>query len=535
MPRGNIERAPRVFYLRARGPRPTACVPGPGVAMAEAHASSESFWVATAPDAAFAALSGDVSVDVAIVGGGMVGLTAAALLKREGRRVAVIEARRVGRQATGRSTAKLTSQHATIYAQLLRTHGRDGARSYAEANQAAIECVAGLVNDLGIDCDFERRSAYVFTRSDDKLKLLESETEAARGLGLPAELLRDVSLPFPVRCAMRFTGQAQLHPCKYLVGLARFVDGDGSHVFESTRAQDAESGAPMRVRMEHGTVTARDVIVATHLPVTGHGMYFAKAYPHSQPILAAPIDPAVAPDGMFISVDTPTLSVLRTHHEGRTYLIAAGGHTKPGHADELLQSLADLERSVRADFDVGQVSHRWTNHDYLPMDRVPFVGRPSSGDPHLFVATGFHGWGLSNGTAAAMILAEAIAGRPSPWAALFDAGRVKPVASAPAFVAENVQVAKHLVAGYLARRPRSAAELGPGEAAVIDSDGGKIAAYRDQAGTVHQVSAVCTHMKCVVGWNPIARSWDCPCHGSRFEPDGAVIAGPAVSPLPKRG
>lgn len=492
----------------------------------------ESFWVGTAPDVSFPTLSGDIAVDVAVIGGGIVGLTTALLVKQSGRSVAVIEARRIGRQATGNSTAKVTSQHAAIYAQLIRSHGRDGAQAYADANQAAVERVAGLVQALAIDCDLERKPAYVFTRSEAQVAALREEAEAARSLDLPAELATDLALPFPVTLAMRFTGQLQFHPCKYLAGLARHVDGGGSHVFENTRASDVESGAPARVVTNRGTVKAGAVVVATHLPVISQGMYFAKAYPHSQPILAAEIDGSVAPDGMFISIDTPVFSFLRTRHQGRLYLVAAGGHTKPGQAEELRQAMAELERRVRDGFAVREIAWRWTNQDYMPMDHVPFVGRPSADEP-VYVATGFHGWGLSNGTAAAMIIADAIAGRANPWAALFDAARMKPMASAPTFLAENVQVAKRLIGGYLARRP-DAADLGPGEAAVLERDGGKVAAYRDAAGALHEVSAVCTHMKCVVAWNPVARSWDCPCHGSRFDPDGRVLEGPAVTPLAPR-
>lgn len=493
----------------------------------------ESFWVGTAPDVSFPALSGDLAVDVAVIGGGIVGLTTALLVKQSGRSVAVIEARRIGRQATGNSTAKVTSQHATIYAQLIKSHGRDGAQAYADANQAAVERVADLVQALAIDCDLERKPAYVFTCSDEQVPVLREEAEAARGLGLPAELATDLPLPFPVKLAMRFADQVQFHPCKYLAGLARHVAGDGCHVFENTRASDVESGDPVRVVTDRGVVSAGAVVVATHLPVISQGMYFAKAYPHSQPILAAAIDESVEPDGMFISIDTPVFSILRARHQGRLYLVAAGGHTKPGQTEELRQAMAELERNVHDNFSVREIAWRWTNQDYMPMDRVPFVGRPSAGDP-LYVATGFHGWGLSNGTAAAMMLVDAIAGRANPWAALFDAGRVKPVASAPTFLSENVQVAKHLIAGYLARRPDGAAGLRPGEAAVLERDGAKVAAYRDATGTLHEVSAVCTHMKCVVAWNPLALTWDCPCHGSRFDPDGRVLEGPAVTPLASR-
>ncbi|HMA16730.1 MAG: FAD-dependent oxidoreductase [Bacteroidota bacterium] len=491
-----------------------------------------SYWLATAAETDFPALDGDLATDVVVVGGGIAGLTTAALVKQSGRRVAVVEARRVGRQATGHSTAKVTSQHGVIYRELVRKHGQEGAGLYAEANQVAVERVAQFVRELAIDCDFRRSAAYVYTTSDEGLDTLKEEADCARRLGLPAELVDSAPLPGGLLGAVRFADQAQFHPCKYIAGLARSVEGDGCHVFEHTRVLDIQSGRPLRVETAGGTITADEVVVATQLPIIAEGMFFAKAHPHSEPMLAAIIEPAAAPDGMFISIDEPSLSVMVAPGEGRPCLIAAGGDYKPGHSDDARQAMETLERSVRERFAVGEIIHRWTNHDYWPMDRVPFVGRTGNGQP--LVATGFQAWGLSNGTAAGMMLADIIGGRSNRWLDLFDADRLKPLASAPSFLSENTAVAGEMVGGHLKRRPKSPADLGADEAEVVQGDGGLVAAYRDRDGRLHEVSAVCTHMKCVVGWNPVDRTWDCPCHGSRFATDGSVLRGPAKSPLEPR-
>jgi len=252
-------------------------------------------------------------------------------------------------------------------------------------------------------------------------------------------------------------------------------------------------------------------------------------------VLAAPVERSAAPDGMFLSADSPDLSVISTTDGERVYLIAAGGHYKPGHSDEQRELGATLERQLRERFGVRDIAWRWTNHDYWPMDQVPFVGPASPGNDRLFVATGFHAWGMSNGTAAGMMLADAILGRPNSWATLFDATRTNAMVSAPGFISGNVDVAGHLVGGYLARRPGSPRDLRPDKAGVFRTEDGHVAAYRDETGVLHEVSAVCTHMKCVVGWNPTDRSWDCPCHGSRFSADGEVLSGPALQPLARIG
>ena len=266
-----------------------------------------SYWVATvagrAPD--YPPLDGDIEVDVAIVGGGIVGLTAAELLRRTGARVAVIEALKLGQQVTGRSTAKVTSQHGLIYQRLVKDFGEQGARVYGAANQAGLEQIARFAQDLEIECELERTAAYVYAHSDEQVAEIEREVEVARRLGLPASFVRELSLPFPIAGAIRFDEQAQFNPCKYVLGLARAVTDAGGQVFERVRALRIEHGEPCRVATDRGTVTARDVIVAAHMPLGKEGMFFAKAYPYAHPMVAARIEPAKAPDGMFISADTP--------------------------------------------------------------------------------------------------------------------------------------------------------------------------------------------------------------------------------------
>lgn len=493
-------------------------------------ATDRTYWNETAVGAAFPHLAGDVSVDVAIIGGGIVGVTTARLLKDMGQTVAVIEARRVGRQVTGRSTAKITSQHGIIYQTLEQKFGEARARLYAEAQETAVRRIQSLAAQHGIDCDIEAKSAFVYTRDQAYVAKIEQEVEVAVRLGLPASLVRETDLPFDVLAAVRFDGQAQFHPTKYVLGLAQTVPGDGCHVFENSRAVDWE---PTRVVTEHGSVSARHVVMATHLPLGQVGGYYARAYPQAEPVIAARI--RRVPDGMYISAEEPTHS-LRTHarENGDVYAIAAGASFKPGHTDEERKSVQDLERWLAESFGAGPVEYRWVNEDYESMDSAPFVGWSSSIGGGYLVATGFDAWGISNGTAAGMILADLAGGKTNPWLGLFDAKRVKPLAGAARFAKENVNTAVHLVGGYLSRKPKSLDELPAGHAAIMDIDGKTVAAFKDEQGQVHAVSAVCTHLGCVVGWNETDRTWDCPCHGSRFELNGDVIHGPATKPLAPR-
>src|SRR4051812_13656144 len=492
-----------------------------------ARADDRSYWNATAEAPVFPALSGDVAVDVAIIGGGIVGVTTARLLKDRGLKVALVEARRVGRQGTGKSTAKMSSQHGILYQTLEQKFGEDKARLYAEAQETGIREIQRLASQYGIDADIEPKPAYVYTNDEDYVSQIEKEVEVAKRLGLPASLTRETGLPFDVLQAMRWDDQAQFHPTKYVAGLAATIPGDGCHVFENSRAVDS---APARVVTDGGTVRARHVVMATHLPLGQVGMYYSTNAPMAEPVIAAPI--GRVPPGMYKKAEQPGHSI-RSHRraDGRVYAIVAGSHYKPGETEDERRNLADIERWLTEHFDAGPIEYRWINEDYSAVDGAPFIGWSSSiGDAYL-VATGFAAWGISNGTAAAMIIADLATGKENAWLEMFDATRVKPAAGAGEFVKENAEVAAHLVSGYLSRKPKSFDELAPGDAAILKIDGDNIAAYRDEAGTLHAVSAVCTHMGCIVGWNATDRTWDCPCHGSRFELSGEVIHGPATAPL----
>ncbi len=495
-----------------------------------------SFWTATAKETppTYPALRSDLQVDVAIVGGGIVGLTAAEMLRRAGRSVAVLEARRVGQQVTGRSTAKVTSQHGLIYDRLIRDFGEDGARIYGEANEQAIGRIEEFVAELDLDCDLARASAYVYAATPAELPQIQREVEAALRLGLPAAYVDQLPLPFATAGGIRFDGQAQFQPYDYTLGLARSVASAG-RIFEHTRVTAIEDDEPCVVRTEAGaTVTAKDVIVATHIPIGKIGLFFAKAFPYAHPVIAARVNADRILDGMFISAGLPSHSVRFARHGGQNYVIAAGDSYKPGHTDEQSRAFADLDRFLQDAFGVTATEYRWTNEDFDAMDGVPFIGR-SPGSGHQFVATGFNAWGITGGTVAGILLADLIAGQTNPWAELFNAGRAKPVAGGPSFLKENMHAAQHLMSErILKRRPDASGAIGPGEGAIIELDGKQVAVHRDTEGRLHAVSAICTHLGCVVGWNGVDRTWDCSCHGSRFGLDGSVIHGPAVSPLEKK-
>jgi glycine/D-amino acid oxidase-like deaminating enzyme/nitrite reductase/ring-hydroxylating ferredoxin subunit len=487
-----------------------------------------SYWNATAPGASFPALSGTIEADVAIVGGGIVGVTAAAMLKDRGLSVALAEGARIGEGVTGKSTAKITSQHNIAYSVIERKFGADGARLYADANQTGLRTICELATRHRIACDLERQPAFTYTLDENEVSRIEEEVEAARRCGLPASLTRDTGLPFEVTAAMRWDDQAQFHPARYVKGLAAALAGDGCRLFENSRVTDWD---PHRIATEGGEVRARHVVMATHLPLGKIGYFFAENYPHMHAVIMGRADSGRVPPGMYLSVETPRHS-MRGHRDatGQDWMIFTGPSFTHGDVEAEREGFREIETFARRHFGV-EAEFRWTNEDYTPMDHVPFVGRSSSSGDAYYVATGFNAWGITNGTAAAMLIADMIAGRDNPWLKLFDATRIKPLASAKEFASGTAATAGHLIGGYLSRRSHEFDSLGRGEGKVLKIDGHNVAAWRDEEGLVHACSAVCTHMGCLVGWNETDRTWDCPCHGSRFAADGKVIHGPAVMPL----
>lgn len=495
-------------------------------------AKRQSLWNAAARTPALPQLTGEISTDIAVVGGGLCGLTAALLLSRAGRKVAVLEARRLGRQVTGHTTAKVTSQHALIYDRLSKSLGEADARVYAEANQTALEWIAAQVRDRNIACDFMRLPAYAYGEAEQSHSMIEAEVEAARRLGLPATLVRDVPLPYPTHSAVRFDNQAQFHPVKYLNAMIAELGRHGCGLFENTRVIEVEDDRPCRVVAETGRVLAGEVIVATNLPILDRGGYFAKAAPYRHVVMAARL-PSHAPllDGMFISVESPTRSVRTAPGPNGPMLIAVGEGFKPGHADAA-EKAAALEAWLRERFAVERIDSCWGNQDYFPVDHVPYVGKLLPGSDHIRIATGFQAWGMTNATAAAMMLADEILGRANPWAETFRSTRIHAAAGGRQFLKENLLLASHFVKDHLVGHAEGSAEaLAPAQGAIVKHGGKPAAAYRDSSGRLHILSATCTHMGCHVHWNSLETSWDCPCHGSRYDIDGRVLNGPAVAPL----
>lgn len=490
------------------------------------------YWIASTDNTDYPQLDEDITVDVAIIGGGMVGISSAYILNQAGLQVAVIEADRILNGTTGHTTAKITSQHGIIYSKLKKQMGRELASQYAEANQDAIRLIAKTVDEKDIQCDFKRCPAYIYTQSDKYVKDLADETEDAKDLGIKASYLDTVPLPFEVKAAMRFDDQAQFHPLKYLKALAQKSTDNGLLIYENTEALDIDQADIPVIESRTGPkVYASKVIIASHFPFfDGGGLYFSKMSQDKSYVLAAQIEEEF-PDGMFISAEDPVRSLRSQPYEDGEMILFGSEHHKAGHGEDTNVHYDQLLSFAQENFSLRNILYRWSTQDCMTIDQLPYVGHLTPRSPHIYVATGFGKWGMTNGTAAAMILSDLIIKGDSPWATVYSPSRFfSSGSSLKTFIIQNANVAKDLLSGKLGQVSPSR-ELENGEGEIVSYEGNRIGVYKDEQGEVHMVDTTCTHLGCELAWNSAEKTWDCPCHGSRFSYEGDIVEGPAINRL----
>ncbi len=476
-------------------------------------------------------------VDVVVIGGGITGLTAAYLLKRAGKRVAVLERDHVANGESSNTSAHLTCVTDERLTTIAERFGRDAARSVWQGGVVAIDLIESFVSDLAIDCEFARvpgfQCAPFFDEEADYAALREDARLAAE-LGFDAHYL--ASGPITGRPAMRMADQAVFHPARYLAALADAVHGDGSFVIESCEVGEVMDD-PRAVIARGETIACEDVVVATHVPIVGRAnllgatLLQTKLYAYSSYVVGARIGDSIAP-GLYSDTADPYW-YLRVHEdaEGR-YAIFGGADHKTGQETATDECYATVQGALLKLIPDARLERRWSGQVIETDDLLPFIGETAS---HQFASTGYAGNGLTFGTLGGLMMHDAVLGATNPWQALFDPHRKASSAGAlERVVTENIDYPKYFIADRLRRNRTDGVEtVKPGEGKVLTIGGKPVACSRADDGTLTKVSAVCTHMGCLVRWNGAEKSWDCPCHGSRFSADGQVMGGPAESPLEK--
>lgn len=401
--------------------------------------TEKAFWREAYPESLYDSLANDIEVDVAIVGAGITGLSVAYLLKKSGLRVAVLEKHTVGGGTTGRTTGKVTSQHNLMYDDMEKKLGTEKARIYGEANQSAIEKIAQIIENEKIDCGWVREDNYVFSDDPTIIEQLKREAEVAARLGLPATFETDTALPMKVLGAVRFKDQAKFHSVKYLLGLARCIHGEGSYIFENSTAIGIRDGDPCRIKTSKGSVLAKDVIVASSvptLPLIARGAYGILEYPSESYIVAGKLPKPQK--GMYISPDKHHYSILPTEDNDEQMILIGGESHFFGLRGNRTARFERLANYAEKHFGVSEITHHWSDRDYLAYDNVPIVGKLYPWSKHVYVGTAFKKWGLTNGTVAAMILSDAITNQKNEWATTFRSNRLKTITSIPSWFIKYV-------------------------------------------------------------------------------------------------
>ena len=479
----------------------------------------------------FPSVQSAISADVVVVGGGITGLTAAYVLQRRGYDVVVVEADQIGSGTTGGTTGKVASQHGVIYSDLVDRHGREVASAYAKANQDAVDFTRATAGASAVECGLVTASACVYAMDEEEREILARECDVAVSLGLPARMRDDSELPFPVVGVLEFTEQAHLHPVRYCHLLATELERLGGAVFERSRITDlAEDADHVVVASADGSVTASHAVVATLIPFIDRSGLFARTTPWRAYGVAGRLRHP-PPVGMYIGAGLPVRSFRPWPDGGETGIVFVGESHRTGDDTASPARWGALERWAREHFDVVSFDYRWSAQDYDTPDLLPFVGR-SPLARRTYVAAGFRKWGLSNGTAGAMMIADQIQGIANPLVEYFSPSRWGDTRALAKMVRGNAVVASKL-AGDIFRHmgAEDVTELGLGEGGIVRVGGRKAAAYRTSEGELYALSPRCTHLGCMVAWNSAEKSWDCGCHGSRFDIDGAIRSGPATRPL----
>jgi glycine/D-amino acid oxidase-like deaminating enzyme/nitrite reductase/ring-hydroxylating ferredoxin subunit len=495
------------------------------------HSDTRPIWTADAVIKKQPQQTASVTVDVCIVGAGISGLTAAHLLKRAGKTVAVIDMGRIACGESGHTTGHLTEVFDLSYRDLISRFGLEGAQLAAQSARRSIERIEENIKLLGIDCDFERVAGYQFTEKRGDVDELEDEAEAALRAGVPNEILFETPLPFSTTRAIRFDHQAQFHPLKYLARLAEKIQGDGSYIFEETRMLDVVDGEPCRVSTDRAEIIADDVFVAAHVPSTNRFFLQTKIAAYRTYAIAARVNAEFDRKNLFWDVDRPYHYIREQVLNGASHLIIGGEDHKTGQDAHAAAHFQKLEDWAHERFAVDTITHRWSGQIIESVDGLPYIGLNALSE-HVYVATGFSGNGLTFGTIAGILISDLITSNHNPWAELYDASRVKPLAGMRGFLTENIDFPSRLIGDrFTPAQTSDVATIRENEGQIVRVGGKKIAAYRDAEGELHMMSPVCPHLGCYVHWNDAEKSWDCPCHGSRFSCKGQLINGPAVSDL----
>ena len=494
----------------------------------------ESLWIETTKNKInLKSLEGNEETEVCVIGGGLFGLTTAYYLTKCGKKVIVLEKGEIGSKVSGNTTGKITSQHDLFYAHLIDDYGEEYAKKYLEANEKAIENIKQIIKEEQIDCDFSMQKSYVYTTKEDEVLEIQKEVEAVNKLGKDAKFVNKIDLPIKIKGAIEFDGQAQFHPRKYMLGLANSIIKQNK-IYQYTTVIDVEkNGEKYKVYTDKGSVEAKYIVMASHFPIMNMpGFYFVKMYQSTSYLIAVEIKSQL-PQGMYINVKEPMYSFRTANYNGKEILLIGGVGNKTGEPIEDNSHYEKLEKKAREMYPDCKILYRWNTRDCISLDKIPYIGEFSNLMKNVYVGTGFKKWGMTSTNVAANIVADKIMGNKNKYEEIFTATRMKPIKNR--WEVENMlkQTVNSIALNKFKIEPYSIEQIKNDNAAIIEINGDNVGVYKDIKGEIYAVKPNCSHLGCLLSWNNLDKTWDCPCHGSRFDYMGRNIYEPAIKNLEK--
>lgn len=494
-----------------------------------------SFWIETTKklEKEYPLLSEDIDADVCIIGGGLVGITSAYYLSKTNLKVTLLERDKICSKVSGNSTAKITSQHGLFYSYLINSYGVEYAKEYLDANQEAIDRIREIIENEKIDCDFSNQDSYVYAYSKEGLSEINREIEAMKSMGFPCEFVKHMPLKIDSLGAIRFSNQAQFNPRKYGLKLCDISSKNGIDIFENTVVKKIEKNDDdtYTVKTMDSIVNAKHVILATHYPIVNFpGFYFLKMYQSMSHVIAVDTKENL-PDGIYINAEEPTYSFRTVPYGAEKLLIVAGSDYKTGAKILLDDAYKILEEKARELYPNCEVLYKWCTEDCISLDKIPYIGDFSKIMPNLYVATGFKKWGIAFSNVAAKIITDKILGEKNNYEDTFKATRLKPIKNHEELGNMIKESMYSLVINKLKEAPDTLKNIKNEEGKIVEIDDEKVGVYRDEKGALHFVKPVCAHLGCELSFNNLEKTWDCPCHGSRYDIDGKIISEPAINDL----
>ena len=497
----------------------------------------KSYWINSVKKEEFESLHNDKKVDVCIIGGGLTGLTTAYYLSKTNFNVALLEKTKLCEHTSGYTTAKITSQHGLFYHYLIQSQGREKAKQYLEANEQAIQNIQNIIKEENIECDFEKQNAYVFTKDQKEVAKIKREVEDVKSLGKEAKFVTETKLPFPILGAIEFTDQAQFNPCKYAQGLVKAIQSSSKEnqveIFENTKVIDLKKQEEgYEILTENGNkVMAKYVVIASHYPIiNAPGFYFLKMYQSLSYVVVAEtsIDSI---EGIYINAEKPTISIRMVENNGKKLLMVGGFDHKTGEKKDLSQSYVDLEKVAKQIDPQCNIIYRWCTEDCITLDKIPYIGEFSSMMPNVYLGTGYNKWGMTSSNIAANIIVDKILGKENPYEEVFTSTRMEPVKNRQEVGNIVKEVAQSLIVSQFKIPQEKLSNISIGEGGIVEIEGQKIGIYRDENNKIFAIKPTCSHLGCELTWNNLEKTWDCPCHGSRFTYTGKSIYDPSIRNL----